>query len=144
MRAGAKPALVVASLTLALLSNRQLPADEPRPLAAVLPTQGALAEPTRKVVTIEFRERLRRHGYRLARQRDVRAAAEQSRIPVLVNVMPPPAWRAFFNDYVPTALEIMEERRPPNTIALAIVGNEGVVVAFAEQTLQAVGPQVLH
>jgi hypothetical protein len=75
---------------------------------------------------------------------DVHEAEVTGSIPVLVNVMPPPAWRAFFGEYAPVALRVMEEDRPSNTVALAVVASEGVVVAFAERTLRTVGPWGLH
>ena len=84
------------------------------------------------------------HGDEERLQDDVQNAEEEGRVPVLVNVMPPEAWRAFFLDYVPVALEIMDERRPPNTVALAVVGTEGVVVAFAERTLKVLHPYSVH
>jgi hypothetical protein len=51
-----------------------------RPTAAVLPTEGPLSPESRKTITIEFRARVREHGYRLARQRDVREAAARAGI----------------------------------------------------------------
>jgi len=75
---------------------------------------------------------------------DVEQAELEGMVPVLVNVMPPAAWRAFFDDYVPTAVAVMEERRPPNTIALTVIGDDGIVVAFAERTLAPLGPYGLH
>ena len=84
------------------------------------------------------------HGDQDRLEQDVKDAREAGRVPVLVNVMPPPAWRLFFEDYIPLALEIMEQRRPENTIAIAVVGSEGVVVAFAERTLRVLNPWGLH
>jgi hypothetical protein len=84
------------------------------------------------------------HGDEDRLAEDVRDARQQARIPVLVNVMPPQAWHAFFTDYAPLANQMMEQGRPPNTVALAVVGAEGVVVAFAERTLRVLSPFGLH
>jgi len=65
----------VALACVASLCPAAAAAERTRPTAAVLPAQGPLSPESLKAITIEFRARVREHGYRLVRQQEVRDAA---------------------------------------------------------------------
>jgi hypothetical protein len=78
MRPGHTWASAVVCLAALAIEPAFAQAQDQRPTAAILPTQGPLSRESLKAVTIEFRARVREQGYRLARQQDVREAAARA------------------------------------------------------------------